>query len=134
MGYLEKEAVISMDASCSLMKTGSFKERSPDSEKWIFFRGAAILRRIAVEGGMGVGKLSKVFGGKNNRKLSKPHKVKSSRGHLRKLVQQLGKAGLLSEEKGELRKITQKGKELLDSIAKSVENSRVIPLWNEESN
>ena len=105
------------------VKTGMNKERAPIRNDWWYTRAAAILRSIYILGPIGVSKLRTKYGGKKNRG-HKPDKVYKSSGNIiRKILQQLEKAGFLIEEKKGIhkgRKITKKGKELLDNISKQI--------------
>ena len=107
----------------SFVKTGVNKERPPIRNDWWYVRAAAILRTIYKLGPIGVSKLRAKYGGKRNRG-NKPDKVYKSSGNIiRKILQQLEKAGFLIEEKSGVhkgRKLTKKGKEFLDNISKQI--------------
>ena len=49
-----------------VVKTGSSRERPPTQDDWWHTRGAAILRKIARQGPIGVTALSQEFGGQKN--------------------------------------------------------------------
>lgn len=75
-------------------KTGTFKQRQPVREDWWFVRAAAILRRIAsAEGPIGVQKLRTLYGGKKNRGHAPERFYPGSGSIIRKVLQQLDKAG-----------------------------------------
>ena len=103
------------------VKTGIHKELPPVSEDWWFTRGAAILRSIYLHGPIGTERLSSMYGGKQNRG-SKPYrKVKGSGSIIRKILQQLEKAGYVeSTKKG--RKISPSGQSLIDNISFEIKN------------
>jgi small subunit ribosomal protein S19e len=105
------------------VKTGVNKERPPLRTDWWYIRTAAILRSVYVLGPIGVSKLRTKYGSKRNRGY-KPDKTKKSSGNIiRKALQQLSDAGFLIEEKDGVhkgRKITKKGKDFLDNIAKQI--------------
>ena len=98
------------------VKTGSFKERPPVREDWWHVRAAAILRTIYLKGPIGVSKLRTKYGGKKNRGMKPEHFYKGSGSIIRKILQQLEKAGLVVQaskggHKG--RVITPKGAKIL---------------------
>lgn len=101
----------------SFVKTGMHKERPPVEDDWWYMRSAAVLRSVAKLGPVGVAKLRTKYGGKKNRG-HKPDKFYKGSGNiLRKILQQLEKAGLLEYKKDGIRKgriLTGKGRSLLD--------------------
>ncbi len=115
------------------VKTGHFKERLPDERDWWYIRAASILRKTERLGPIGVSKLRKKYGGRKNRG-SRPEKTfKSAGNHIRKILQQLEKAGLIEQKtikshKG--RVITKKGKELLNNGSKSNRGVAKVPAAN----
>lgn len=102
------------------VKTGVHKERPPVREDWWYARSAAVLRKVAILGPIGVSKLRTKYGGKKNRG-HKPDKFfKGSGNIIRKVLQQLEKAGLIKQinksgKKGRI--ITPKGTSLLTRAA-----------------
>jgi small subunit ribosomal protein S19e len=117
---LKKVETIQAPEWASYVKTGNSKERVPDRKDWWHVRAAAILRRVAVRGPVGVSKLRVHFGGKKNRGM-KPEKFTVASGNIiRKVMQQLEKADLIKKEDKGVHKgrvITPKGKSILDKQA-----------------
>lgn len=101
------------------VKTGAHKERAPDQADWFFIRTAAVLRRVMIDGPVGVEKLRVHFGGRKNRGHKPERFVKGSGAVLRNVVQQLDNAGYTKKEKTG-RIITSKGQSLLDKAAKEL--------------
>ena len=105
-------------------KTGVSRERPPASEDFWFIRSASILRQLYIRGVVGVGKLRTRYGSRKDRG-GKPDKFFKSGGKIiRVILQQAEAAGLV--EKGlrmqHGRRLTDKGRELLDSIDGAYEN------------
>lgn len=107
-----------------LVKSGPAKSRPTDEEDFWYLRSASILRQIYKKKILGVSKLRTKYGSKKNRG-AKPEKFKRASGKIiRTILQQSDKAGLteMAKEikgvKGKKpgRKLTEKGKELLESI------------------
>jgi small subunit ribosomal protein S19e len=102
------------------VKTGAHKERSPVDKDWWYFRAASVLRMVYKLGPIGVSKLRTKYGGKKNRGVKPEKFYKGSGNIIRKVLQQLEKAGFVKNEqkskyKGRL--ITGKGRSFLDKIA-----------------
>ena len=105
------------------VKTGAHKERPPAERDWWFVRAASVLRTIYKDGPIGVSKLRSRYGGSKNRGV-KPEKFhKASGAVLRKVIQQLEKAGLVAYKKDGVHKgriITSQGLSLLEKSAAKV--------------
>ena len=105
-------------------KTGVSRERPPVSEDFWFIRSASILRQLYIRGVVGVGKLRTRYGSRKDRG-GKPDKFFKSGGKIiRVILQQAEAAGLVEKvlrmQHG--RRLTDKGRELLDSIDGAYEN------------
>ena len=105
-------------------KTGVSRERPPASEDFWFIRSASILRQLYIRGVVGVGKLRTRYGSRKDRG-GKPDKFFKSGGKIiRVILQQAEAAGLVEKvlrmQHG--RRLTDKGRELLDSIDGAYEN------------
>ena len=125
---------IKMPDWADVVKTGSSRERPPTQENWWHTRGAALLRKIARQGPIGVTALSQEYGGRKNNG-SKPNTPGvGSRKVIRTLVQQLEDAGYVSTQPSRLvepegreptqlyqgRIVSPAGQKLLDKVAHSV--------------
>lgn len=112
------------------VKTGVHKERAPQDPDWWYMRSAAILRTVRMKGPIGVSKLRTKYGGRKNRG-HKPDAFRLASGNvLRKVLQQLEKAGLLKQavkgvHKG--RVATPKGISLLDQSAGKIHTPKASP-------
>ena len=86
---LKSNAAISMPDWADVVKTGSSRERPPTQTDWWQTRAAALLRKIARQGPIGVTALSQEYGGRKNNG-SKPNTPGvGSRKVIRAIVQQL---------------------------------------------
>jgi len=107
----------------NFVKTGHFKDRPPARADWWYVRAAAILRSIYRLGPIGTQKLRTKYGGKKNRGFKTEHSYQASGAIIRKILQQLEKAGLIAKaEKGDHkgRILTPKGVSFLNAAAKAV--------------
>ena len=104
------------------VKTGVHKELPPQDPNWWYYRAASILRKLYKRGRpVGVERLRTAYGGRLNRGVAPEHFVKGSGSIIRKILQQLEAAGLVTKvRRGRRilgRTLTPKGRSLLDNIA-----------------
>ena len=104
----------------SFVKTGVGRESPPEQENWYHIRAAAVLRRIYMEGPLGVSRLRTVYGNRKNSGHKPEHHAKASGKVIRTVLQNLEEAGLVEEEEGEGRVITDKGKSFMDGNAAEI--------------
>lgn len=116
---LSEEKTVSPPVWASLVKSGPHRERAPDDPKFWYKRCASILRTLYMKGPQGVSELREKYGGKPGSRSGRMHFTKSGGSSVRKPLQQLEKAGLVSKVK-EGRKISNKGIALLNSAAKKI--------------
>src|SRR3989344_1203147 len=112
---------IPMPEWAKFAKTSPAMESPPTDHDWRWARAASILRKIYLNGPIGVNKLSVKYGGLKNRG-HKPNKYyRGSRKIIRVLLQELEKNGYIKQVAKDVHKgraITGKGKSLLDKTAK----------------
>jgi len=104
----------------AFVKTGVNRERVPQQDDWWWIRTAAVLRKISLEGPLGVEKLRKEYGGRKNMGHRPERKKKASGSVLRKILQQLEAAGFVEKEKKSGRKLAPKGASFLAEITKEI--------------
>ena len=113
----------------AFVKTGMQKERAPLKNDWWHTRATSILRQVYIKGPVGVTKLRTRYGGKKNRGVKKSHFYKASGNIIRKILQQLEKAGYVRKEEKSAHKgkvITAEGKKFLDDIAAKISAATII--------
>lgn len=114
-------------------KTGVTRERPPTQTNWWHLRTAAVLRKVALHGPIGITALSQAFGGYKDNGSMPNTPAAGSRHVIRTVMQQLEQAGLveLVELKpiesidGEQmlykgRSITGPGQKIMDEVAHAV--------------
>lgn len=119
---LKKFPEFDMPEWALFVKTSVARERPPLEKDWWQKRAASILRQIYIKKIMGVQRLRTRYGGKKDRGM-KPEKFERGSGKIiRVILQQAEKVGLLEKATGKKvgRKLTDKGKDFLDNIAKSL--------------
>ena len=100
------------------VKTGTSKKRPPMQKDFWYLRAASILRQLYLHGVVGVGKLRTRYGSRKDRG-GRPEKFKQASGKIIRVILQQAEAAGLVEKLDKLqhgRRLTQKGRNLLDSI------------------
>jgi len=64
--HLKRSGKIRVPKWADLVKTATFKELSPYDPDWYYIRAASIARKVYLRGGLGVGKLRQLYGGREN--------------------------------------------------------------------
>ena len=118
--YLKENKVIEPPQWAMFVKTGVHKERPPQDPDWWYIRAAAVLRKLYLNGPIGVSRLRKMYGGRHRRGHRPPKFAKGSGAVIRKILQQLEEAGLAEKADNKGRVASKKGKELLEEAAKIV--------------
>jgi len=116
-----KEMDIERPQWVDFVKTGAHKERRPHDDNWWYVRCASILRKVYVDGPVGVERLRTAYGGRKNRGHKPERFLKGSGNIVRKALQALEKLDLITTTK-EGRVVTPKGQSLLDNTAKEVKD------------
>ena len=97
----------------NFVKTGVHKERKPENLDWWFVRCASILRRVYIDGPVGVMSLRTFYGGKKDRGV-RPEKFRKGSGAIiRGALHQLEDAGYVEKVEGG-RVVTSAGRSFLD--------------------
>lgn len=118
---LEKLKEMQMPEGFRYVKTGPHKKQPPHNAKWWYVRAASVLRRIYLDGPVGVSRLRSYYGGRKE-KGHKPEKtVKAGGGSIRKILQQLEAAGFVEKNKNKPgRVISEKGDNFIKKIVSEV--------------
>lgn len=117
--FKERVKEISPPSWALFAKTGPSKKRPPHNPDWWYIRAASILRKLYLSSPLGVSRLRSIYGGRKDYPMRKAHKLKSGGSNIRKILQQLERAGLVTHDsKG--RRITDEGRRLIDNVAKSL--------------
>jgi len=103
-----------------VVKTGSHAQRPPDNPDWWFTRCASLLRKIYIEGPVGVSQLRSDYGGRVDRGVKPEHVRKGGGAAVRKALQQLEAAALVKSLGNKGRVMTKEGRTLLDSLSTEI--------------
>lgn len=103
-----------------IVKTARFKELAPYDPDWYFIRCAALVRHIYLRWPIGVGAVTKIFGGRKRNGTCPSHFCKSAGSVARKALQSLEEMKLIEKSPNGGRVLTSQGRRDLDRIAAQV--------------
>ena len=122
--HLETEEAIEEPDWMAYVKSGSDRELPPEQEDFWVRRSASVLRKVAIDGPVGVGALKREYGsaapGSTRYRVRPRKKAEGSGNIIRTALQQLEEAGYVETAEGEGRKVTPEGHQLLNDIAAEV--------------
>jgi len=102
-------------------KAGESRELPPQQDDFWQTRAASLLRKVAVDGPVGVDRLSTDYGGRKQGStryvVSSEHSTAGSKKIIRVCLQQLEAAGYVDTAEGEGRRVAPEGQRLLDEVA-----------------
>ena len=105
-------------------KSGAGRELPPEQDDFWYVRAASLLRKVAIDGPVGVERLATEYGGakrgSNRYRVAPARRADGSSKVIRTILQQLEEEGLVDTAGSEGRKITPEGRSLLDEIAGDV--------------
>ena len=109
----------------SFAKSGADRELPPEQDDFWYVRAASILRRVAMDGPVGVDRLSTHYGGpkggSTRYQVAPKHRSDGSKKIVRTILQQLEEADLVERPPNdEGRVVSAAGRSLLDSTAGEV--------------
>jgi len=106
------------------VKTGVDRELPPEQDDFWRRRAASVLRKVAIDGPVGVDRLTTAYGdttpGSTRYRVSPAHSASGSGKIVRTILQQLEDADLVSQEGSAGRIATPEGRSLLDETAGDV--------------
>ncbi len=102
------------------VKTGVNKEMPPTNPDWWYVRCASVLRRIYIDGPVGVSRLRTYYGGKHRQPVATARFSKGSGSIIREALQQLEKAGYVKKATRRGRQITPQGQAFMDDTAHKI--------------
>jgi len=115
---------IKAPAWMAFAKSGAHRERAPEQPDFWYLRCSSLLRRIYMDGPVGVSEFRRHYGGAKQHTVQRAHKKRAGGSIIRKALQQLEKAGLVEKKsvQGKMlgRVVSGKGRALLDSVARGI--------------
>jgi small subunit ribosomal protein S19e len=124
--YLRENVdTITPPAWASIAKTGAHVQKQPQDPAWWYTRSASILRKIYVNGPIGIQTLRADYGGRKSRGVKPSRAAKSGGSTVRKALQQLETAGYIETIKPQGRRITREGRKLLQELTEELNKTLV---------
>ncbi|MFT4923455.1 MAG: small subunit ribosomal protein S19e [Haloarculaceae archaeon] len=121
---LADESAVEEPEWLDFVKTGVDRELPPEQDDFWTRRAASLLRKVAMDGPVGIGSLRTEYGDAkqgSNRYRVRPRRQSAGSGKIiRTALQQLEEAGYVETAEGEGRVITGEGHSLLDETAETV--------------
>ncbi|KAJ1984949.1 Protein component of the small (40S) ribosomal subunit [Dimargaris cristalligena] len=115
--HLKRSGKLPVPEWVDLVKTSTGREQAPIDPDWFYIRTAAIARHIYVRGNVGVGRVSKAYGGATRRGQLPNKRCGSSGSVARKAIQGLEKLGVLEKDAAGGRILSSQGRRELDRIS-----------------
>lgn len=116
---LKKIDVIKPPEWAPFVKTGGNRERQPQDPDWWYTRAASLLRKVHINGPVGVPTLRRVYGGRKNRGVKPDAPARGSGSIIRNCLKQLESAGLVAKVSGG-RTSSPQGVSLMDKAAHKI--------------
>ena len=122
MAAEELKQKIQMPGWARYVKTGVSKERPPENSNWWYVRAASMMRRLYIDGPVGVSRLRTYYGGLHRRGHKPAHFARGGGKVIRTLLIDLEKAGLVEKVKKDKvitgRILTKEGIKLMNAASK----------------
>merc|ERR1711915_189882 len=118
--YLLKIGKVKSPDWVSLVKTGKYKELPPSDPNWFLTRVASVARHIYLRSPVGVGALTKIYGGRERRGVAPSHFCRGSGSIARKALQALESLKFVEKDADGGRILTSQGQRHLDRIAAQI--------------
>ena len=115
-----KHMKIPKPAFVGIVKSGSHAERPPEQEDFWFLRCASIMRHAYINNVVGTNRLRRHYGGRKSKGVKPQHHCVAGGSTIRKAMQLLEKAGLMLKSEHGGRRLSPKGRALLDNAAREV--------------
>ncbi|WP_435155401.1 30S ribosomal protein S19e [Haladaptatus sp. DFWS20] len=105
-------------------KTGAQRELPPEQDDFWYIRAGSLLRKVAMNGPVGVERLSTEYGstksGSNRYVVAPAHRSDGSKKVIRTILQQLEEEALIESSEARGREISAEGRSFLDDTAGEV--------------
>ncbi|XP_043473675.1 40S ribosomal protein S19 [Leptopilina heterotoma] len=118
--FLKKTGKVKCPEWVDIVKSARFKELAPYDQDWFYIRCAAVVRHIYIRSPIGVGAVTKIFGGRKRNGTHPSHFCRSAGGVARKVLQTLESLKLIEKSTSGGRVLTSAGRRDLDRIAAQI--------------
>jgi small subunit ribosomal protein S19e len=118
--HLKKVPEVEPPQWTPFVKTGSHAERLPQQPDWWYKRAASLLRKVYLNGPVGIHRLQAVYGGSKALAYFPKHHRDAGGSVIRNALKGLEQAELVTKQGNKGRVLTPKGVALLDKVSKDV--------------
>jgi len=118
--HLKKVPEVEPPQWAAFVKTGSHAERPPQQLDWWYTRAASLLRKVYLNGPIGIQHLESTYGGSKALAYFPKHHRDAGGSIIRNLLKELEQAELVAKQGNKGRVLTPKGVALLDKVSKDV--------------
>ncbi|KAK9961226.1 hypothetical protein ABG768_009023 [Culter alburnus] len=131
--FLKKSGKLKVPDWVDIVKLAKHKELAPCDENWFYIRAASTVRHLYLRGGVGVGSMTKIYGGRKRNGVCPSHFSVGSKNVARKVLQALEGLKMVEKDPNGGRRLTPQGTRDLDRIAGQV-RSVIVLLYFVEPN
>lgn len=118
--FLKKSGKLKVPEWVDTVKLARHKELAPCDDNWFYTRAASTARHLYLRGGVGVGSMIKIYGGRQRNGVCPAHFSVGSRNVARKVLQALEGLKMVEKDPNGGRRLTPQGQRDLDRIAGQV--------------
>jgi small subunit ribosomal protein S19e len=118
--HLKKVPEVEPPVWAPFVKTGSHAERQPQRSDWWYTRAASLLRKVYLNGPVGIHTLESTYGGSKAVAYFPKHHRDAGGSVIRNALKGLEQAELVTKQGNKGRVLTPKGVALLDKVSKDV--------------
>ena len=122
---LKRSGKVEVPKWVDIAKTAHWKELAPYDPDWYYIRAAAIVRKVYLRQGTGVGALKKRFGGAYRRGAAPERHQDGAGGLIRTILLSLDELNITEAHGKGGRKVTRTGQQALDLVAGQVARDEV---------
>ncbi|XP_060692874.1 small ribosomal subunit protein eS19-like [Hemiscyllium ocellatum] len=118
--FLKKSGKLKVPDWVDTVKLGKHKELAPYDENWFYTRAASTVRHLYLRGGVGVGTMTKIYGGRQRNGVKPSHFSRGSKSVAKKVLQALEGLKMVEKDPNGGCRLTLQGQRDLDRIAGQV--------------
>ncbi|KAG7469226.1 hypothetical protein MATL_G00126700 [Megalops atlanticus] len=118
--FLKKSGKLKVPEWVDTVKLAKHKELAPCDDNWFYIRAASTVRHLYLRGGVGVGSMTKIYGGRQRNGVCPAHFSCGSKNVARKVLQALEGLKMVEKDPNGGRRLTPQGQRDLDRIAGQV--------------
>ncbi|KAH3767014.1 40S ribosomal protein S19-3 [Pelomyxa schiedti] len=119
--HLKRQNKVKLPPYVDLCKLGVHKDLAPTNPDWYYIRAASVARKLYLQGGKGVGRFRRIYGGRKRRGSKPSITVRGSGAVIRHILHNLESIGVAEKDKSHGgRKLSLKGRHQMDAVSRTV--------------